>query len=480
MFLNAVTEFNQKIKAQVQDSLRFVPVLKRKPILLKYWLFSAHKEQIIIIALLVLLPLAILPALDQILSKIFSPVTQKVLFGLINRDEENPYLSAVKATTHWLLWISTVMLAVYLQLRYLPVVMANARIIARNKEQLADQLVTANPSEAILLYDAALDWIGDEDAESIITSKLQKLNAAMSQATGVSTATSTPLTSNGTVIQTTDEQEKNDIIAERYLTKQKLGAGAMGIVYQAEDMKLNRDVALKELAPSLSNNAQLLSRFRQEALALARLSHPNIVQVYDFIEWNDISLIVMEFVEGDELESWLSNAMPLTVSVVIDLAIQMADALGYAHERGVVHRDLKPANVLISNEGKIKITDFGLAKVARSSMHTQMNTVMGSPAYMSPEQANGDPIDHRTDIYALGIVLYRMLGGKPPFGGDMKSIIAQHLSKKPLSLRRIRSDIPPALDEAILTMLTKQPARRFQSMGEAIERLECFRNASAA
>jgi hypothetical protein len=483
MLLSAATEFNQNIKTRVRDSLRLVPVLKRKPKVLRHWLFSAHKEQIIIIALLALLPLAILPVLDQLLSKIFSPVTRKVLFGLINREQENPYLHGIQITSHWLLWIGTVLLAVYLYLRHLPAAMDYAGNIARQKEQLADQLLTSNPSESILLYNAARDWSCDEDAESQITSKLQQLNATMSQANSASTTTTAPVTPDGTVILTAEQQgaeDKKAAIAERYQIKKQLGAGAMGIVYQAEDLKLNRDVAIKQLGPSLANDAQLLARFRQEALALARLSHPNIVQVYDFIEWNDLSLIVMEFVEGDELDTWLSNAKPLTVSVATKLAMQMADALGYAHERGVVHRDFKPANVLISNEGKIKITDFGIAKLARSSMRTQMNTVMGSPAYMSPEQAGGDSIDHRTDIYALGIVLYQMLGGKPPFVGDIKSVIAQQLTKIPLSLSSFRSDIPPALDSVVQTMLAKQPADRYQSMGVAIEQLKSFTDASAA
>lgn len=481
MLLSAATEFNQKIKTRVRDSLRLVPVLKRKPKVLRHWLFSAHKEQIIIIALLALLPLAILPVVDQLLSKIFSPVTRKVLFGLINREEQNPYLYGIQMTTHWLLWIGTVLFAVYLYLRHLPAAMDNAGDIARQKEQLADQLLNSNPSESILLYDAARDWSCDEDAELQIMSKLQKLNASMSQANVGGAASTPPVTSDGTLILTAAEQgaeDKKAIIAERYQIKQQLGAGAMGVVCQAEDLKLHRDVALKQLAPSLANDGQLLARFRQEALALARLSHPNIVQVYDFIEWDDRSLIVMEFVEGDELETWLSHAQPLTVSLATTLAMQMADALGYAHERGVVHRDFKPANVLMSNEGKIKIMDFGIAKLARSSMHTQMSTVMGSPAYMSPEQASGDPIDHRTDIYALGIVLYQMLGGKPPFVGDMKSVIAQHLTQMPLSLSSFRSDIPPALDKVVQTMLAKQPADRYQSMGEAIEQLKSFGDVS--
>lgn len=475
MFLETVVEFNQKITSQVRDSLRLAPALKRKPKILRHWLFSARKAQIIILALMVLLTLAIIPGLDLLLSKIFSPVTITSLFGLVHSEVENPDLQVSQMITHWLLWICMVLVAVYLYLRHIPVAMESARNIAREKEQKADQLANTNPSESILLYDAARDWSCDEETESKITSKLQQLNARMSQVNGSSTSGSAATRPDETVILNSGDQESESnqaIIADRYQIKRQLGAGAMGIVYQAQDLKLNRDVALKQLAPSLANDAQLLARFRQEAQALARLSHPNIVQVYDFIDWNGLSFIVMEFVDGNELETRLGHGKPLKLAVALRLAIQMAAALGYAHERGVVHRDFKPANVLVSDTGKIKITDFGIAKLATSSVHTQLNTVMGSPAYMSPEQANGDPTDQRTDIYALGIVLFQLLTGKRPFDGDMKSIIAQHLSKIPDAPSKFCGDIPPLLDEIVQTMLAKQADERYSSMAEVITQLK--------
>ena len=150
----------------------------------------------------------------------------------------------------------------------------------------------------------------------------------------------------------------------------------------------------------------------------------------------------------------------------------MADALGYAHEQGVVHRDFKPANVLLTLNANVKITDFGIAKLAQSSIHTQLNTVLGTPSYMSPEQANGETTDHRTDIYSLGIVFYQLLAGEPPFKGDHRSIIAQHFLKAVPRLSELHQDISPEIDEIIQKMLAKKPADRYQSMLEVINQLE--------
>ncbi|HEX5636885.1 MAG TPA: serine/threonine-protein kinase, partial [Gammaproteobacteria bacterium] len=259
--------------------------------------------------------------------------------------------------------------------------------------------------------------------------------------------------------------------ADRYPIIKLLGSGAMGSVYLAEDLRLKREIALKMLAPGLSVDEHLLARFRQEALALARLSHPNIVQVYDFFEENGFFWIAMEFVKGGELDARLKASGRLTLAETLTLTKQMADALGYAHEQGVVHRDFKPANVLLTPGGHVKITDFGIAKLAQSSLHTQLNTVLGTPSYMSPEQANGETTDHRTDIYSLGIVFYQMLAGEPPFKGDARSIIAQHFLKEVPRLNELRQDISPAIDQIIQKMLAKKPADRYQSMSELIDEL---------
>jgi hypothetical protein len=450
MFLDSVFQLKQQIVTHVRDSIKLVPVVTRKPRVWRHWLLSAHKEQIILVVLLALVIFIITPFIDLFLSEIFSPVTRETLFGLIKTTQENPRLDDFQMASRWLIWMSTVVFVVYLFLRHIPGSLKAAQDIAKEKEQQADQLVDINPSESILLYDAAREWSWNEQSESELNTKLAKLNVKMSGAReNTANIPIEPEKAGGTVILTTSDEKKakKAIIDARYQLKEELGSGAMGIVYLAEDLRLSRDVALKQLSPSFTADEHLRARFRQEALALARLSHPNIVHVYDFFEWNNLFLIAMELVEGEELEQKLNTSQLLQQAEVIKLTKQMAEGLGYAHERGVVHRDFKPANILITKSGQVKITDFGIAKLAQSSLHTQINTIMGSPAYMSPEQANGDDTDQRADIYALGIVLYQMLCGERPFNGDTKSIIAQHLTKIPANLNEKRSDISPALND---------------------------------
>lgn len=475
MFLDSIFALKQQIVTHVRDSVRLVPVLKRKPRVLRHWLLSAHKEQIILIMLLVLVFFVITPFIDLFLSEVFSPVTRETLFGLIKTRQEDPRLYDFQIASRWLIWSATAIIVIYMFLRHIPRSLKTADKIAKEKEQQGDRLIDINPSESILLYDAAREWSWDEQSESVLDTKLAQLKIKMGQDN--TPAANRPVESvnaEGTVILTASDEKKTTkaIIDNRYQLKKELGSGAMGIVYLAEDLRLNRDVALKQLSPSFSADEHLRARFRQEALALARLSHPNIVHVYDFFEWNKLFLIAMELVEGEELEHKLNATEPLEQTEAINLAIQMAEGLGYAHQRGVVHRDFKPANILITKSGQIKITDFGIAKLAQSSLHTQINTIMGSPAYMSPEQANGDDTDQRADIYALGVVVYQMLCGERPFNGDTKSIIAQHLTKIAPNLREKCSDIPSALNDLVQKMLVKNPDDRCQTMDEVIRILK--------
>jgi len=471
MFLDSVIGLKHQIVTQIRESVRLVPVVKRKPRVLRHWLLSAHKEQIMLVVLFTLIFFVVTPFLDQILSQIFSPVTRETLFGLITTRQEDPRLEDFQLVSRGLVWTATVILAIYLFIRLIPASLKNAQKIAKEKEQQADRLIESNPSQSILLYDAAREWSWDEQTESELEAKLASLKVKLNpEITNNGVLPIEADNVNGTIILSASDADKNKkaIIDGRYQLKEELGSGAMGIVYLAEDLRLNRDVALKQLSPAFGSDEHLRARFRQEALALARLSHPNIVHVYDFFEWNRLFLIAMELVEGEELENRLSTSEPLEQAEVLQLAIQMAEGLGYAHHRGVVHRDFKPANVLITDSGQIKITDFGIAKLTKSSLHTQVNTIMGSPAYMSPEQANGEETDHRADIYALGIVLFQMLCGERPFNGDTKSIIAQHLIKSPPHLHEKRSEIAAELDELVHKMLAKKPDDRCQSMDEVI------------
>lgn len=476
MSLNFSKLNNLQLVTNVQQDIKVAPAIWRKPKVFRHWLLSAHRANITFIALLILVPFAFTPLFDYLLEAIFTPIAGDILFGLIRTQEENPSLIPAQTFTHWLLWITSLVVVIYLYIRHMPPTFNYAQQITSDKEHQADKLIDVKPTESILLYNAACEWAVTEKNESAITTKLNNINSKLNQNNTESSHNPEPISdASETVVVTTTKQEPK-IIADRYKIKEELGTGAMGVVYLAEDTRLKRDVALKQLSPGSLSNEHLLARFRQEAMALARLSHPNITQIYDFLESGDFLWIVMELAEGCELTEKLESAEKPTLNEIIQLALPMAKGLGYAHERGVVHRDFKPANILITKNGEVKITDFGIAKLAQSSVHTQINTILGSPAYMSPEQANGDNTDHRTDIYAFGVVLYLMICGELPFKGEAKSIIAQHLTKKAPSIRDKNKGIPSKLNTLVQKLLAKDPNKRYQSMDEVVRILESKAN----
>jgi serine/threonine protein kinase len=262
--------------------------------------------------------------------------------------------------------------------------------------------------------------------------------------------------------------------ASRYTIQKTLGKGAMGVVYLGTDNVLERNVAIKELHANLSHDTDLMKRFRREAKVLAKMAHPGVVQIFDFVDDGDLVWIVMEFVKGMELADYLKEHGPLTVKEAAPMGIQLAEALAYTHSLEIIHRDFKPANVLLSETGTLKIMDFGLAKLIQSAQHTMAGTILGTPSYMSPEQAEGKSADARSDIYALGIVLYKMVTGKVPFTGDLSSVLAQHISKQPVPLRQINPSIAESFDELVMKMLEKNPAKRVQDMTDVAEGLRAY------
>jgi serine/threonine-protein kinase len=251
-----------------------------------------------------------------------------------------------------------------------------------------------------------------------------------------------------------------------------ISCDSMGVVHLGHDRILARDVALKQLPNQFDKDKDTIERFKQEAVALARLSHPHIVQVYDFVQEDDQAWIAMELVEGQDLDKHLRESASLPNGDTVQLGIQMAEALAYAHKRGVIHRDFKPENVILTSENSAKITDFGLAKLARSCIHTQIGSIMGTPAYMSPEQAQGKEVDSRSDIYAFGVTLYRMLAGRLPFEGDMESIMAQKLTAEPNQIPDLEERIPERLRQIVIKMLNKKLDKRPTSMDEIAETLK--------
>jgi len=235
----------------------------------------------------------------------------------------------------------------------------------------------------------------------------------------------------------------------------------MGVVHRAWDRTLEREVALKELPHAAMNDEEMVTRFRQEARALARLSHPGVVQVYDLIPDPPRYWMAMELVDGVDLATALDERGPLEVDEAITLARRIAEALAAAHAEGVIHRDVKSQNVLLTPDGHPKLVDFGIAKMTSAIAATRVGDVIGSPAYMSPEQSSGRAIDARTDVYSLGVVLFEMLTGRLPFEGDLMTVIAARQSRPAPPLGEVADrDLPTGLGTLVARMLERDPERR--------------------
>ena len=265
----------------------------------------------------------------------------------------------------------------------------------------------------------------------------------------------------------------------RYTVVRKLGAGGMANVYLAEDQELGRRVAIKILNERHANDEQFVERFRREAKNAAALSHPNIVSIYDRGEAEGTYYIAMEYVDGRSLKELIVSRGPAPITVAVEYARQILSALRFAHRHGIVHRDIKPHNALVDAEGRVKVTDFGIARAGTSQM-TEAGSIVGTAQYLSPEQARGSNVDQRSDVYSLGIVLYELLTGTVPFNGDTPVEIAmKHLSALPEPPSARRSDIPRDLDLIVLRALAKDPEDRYQSAEEMDLDLERFLRGSA-
>jgi len=258
----------------------------------------------------------------------------------------------------------------------------------------------------------------------------------------------------------------------RYQVVRKLGAGGMANVYLAEDQELGRRVAIKILNDRHANDEQFVERFRREAKNAAALSHPNIVSIYDRGEAEGSYYIAMEYLDGRSLKELIVSRGPAPVGVAVEYARQILSALRFAHRHGIVHRDIKPHNVLVDSEGRVKVTDFGIARAGASQM-TEAGSIVGTAQYLSPEQARGGNVDQRSDLYSLGIVLYELLTGTVPFTGDTPVEIAmKHLSQVPEPPSSRRPDLPHELDLLVMRALAKDPEDRYQSAEEMDADLE--------
>jgi serine/threonine-protein kinase len=264
----------------------------------------------------------------------------------------------------------------------------------------------------------------------------------------------------------------------RYELHRRIARGGMADVFLARDALLDRPVALKVLFPEFATDRAFVERFRREAQSAANLSHPNIVSVYDWGEEDGTYFIVMEYVEGRSLAQIVRDEGPLLPDRAADVATDIAAALGFAHRNGVVHRDVKPGNVLISPLGQVKVTDFGIARAVTTQDNlTQTGTVMGTATYFSPEQARGEAVDPRSDVYSLGVVLYELLTGSPPFTGDNPvSVAYKHVQEQAEPPTRVNRAIPAALEAVVMKALAKNPANRYASADDLAADLRRFRD----
>ncbi|NUO36483.1 MAG: serine/threonine protein kinase, partial [Dermatophilaceae bacterium] len=265
-------------------------------------------------------------------------------------------------------------------------------------------------------------------------------------------------------------------LAERYTLRERIAVGGMGEVHLATDDRLGRVVAVKVLAPAVAHYPESVERFRREATTAAALSHPNIAQVYDYGVDGSSHFIVMEHVDGSDLSRLLRQVGRLTPSDAVRIAEQVCSALGAAHRAGVVHRDIKPGNVIVRPDGTVKVTDFGIAQALGQASLTDTGTVMGTAAYVSPEQARGQATTPATDIYSLGILLFQMLTGSVPFDGDTPVAIAMRHLDEPVPLPSSRvHDLPANLDEVVVRATAKVPSERYadaEAMAMALARRE--------
>ena len=263
------------------------------------------------------------------------------------------------------------------------------------------------------------------------------------------------------------------VLNGRYELKELLGEGGMALVYKAKDQILDRWVALKILRPQLVSDKDFVRRFHREAKAVARLSHPNVVNIYDIGQDDDIHYLVMEHIDGDNLKEMIEEKGVFEPTTALEIAIQMCEALEVAHRNNIIHCDIKPHNILITRDGKVKVTDFGIARAVNSATLAQTETVIGTAHYFSPEQAKGSKVNAKSDLYSLGVVLYEMLTGKVPFTGDSPiSVALKHINEEAEPPSKYNTDLPARIDKLIMKAMAKDADDRYSSATEMLDALK--------
>jgi len=454
-----------RLRLQV-NNLAVLSLMLRKRQLTLLWLKTARKAQvalgIAVIALLLLAP----PAATWVSDTLYP--TRYEQQGPFQRllDVRRPIANPLQDTRRtqflvaaWTLGFGAVFLVL---LSHVPRAVALGRERAAVLLTEADELAHSNPDASQALRLMAEDYVIDALTLDVVDAASRRHTATTQ------------------VIARPDRRAAVQTIGNgRYRIDRPIGSGGMGVVHAGTDTLLRRPVALKQLFSHLISDSEQSSRFRQEALALASLTHPHVVTIYDLVEFEDHFWIVMELLPGGSLADRIDARGAIPAEQSIAIACDIASGLGYAHERGIVHRDVKPMNILFTADGKPKLTDFGNAKPREPAVQTQQGHLIGSPSFMSPEQITGAAVDCRTDIYSLGISLYQMLTGRTPFAGELSSILAQHVNADPVPPGARAPGLAPEVDAAVLRMLAKSPARRYQSCAEVIAALRMAARSTA-
>lgn len=318
------------------------------------------------------------------------------------------------------------------------------------------------------------------DATVVISSRDSGSAAATAPGTAAGTAWSQVATWNPEAPRAAQAVEIGAVLAGRYEILELLGEGGMGAVFRAHDRELDRVVALKVIRPEFASNAQVLQRFKQELVLARQITHRNIIRIFDLGSSGSMRFITMEYIEGEDVSSIIARRGKLPAAEAAEIVRQVCRGLEVAHDEGVVHRDLKPQNIMIDRQGKALVMDFGIARSATAANLTRTGALMGTPTYMSPEQAQGQKVDPRSDLYTLGIIFYEMLVGVPPFDADNPmATLVRRIQEKPTPPIDLEASIPAEVNEIILKMLGTQPADRYQTANEVIAALDRWQNPAA-
>jgi tRNA A-37 threonylcarbamoyl transferase component Bud32 len=450
--------------ARTGESLSLLYDLREKPWIVLYWFKTALRIHIGFVVAVVIAVFSLSLVTHAALQRAFKQKSLTVLVSGLTGARSRGDIQRER-TQRFFYGLFIFAGSTAMGLRLLTEVRASIGYSVRASRSLtreADAALENDPSQSLVLYRSAAGLTCYPGDESALRKKIVEAEKSVAAGRKAPRPTGGP--------SSTEPSPTPQSIGDRYTIVDQLGRGASGTVYRANDDVLERAVALKELTITVADD-DTRARFRREAKILARLNHPNIVQIFDLLEHGSRIWIAMELVEGGDLASLLARHGRLNPEQVAVLGGRMADALLFAHNRGVIHRDIKPLNVLLVDDSNPKITDFGLAKLSEGNVHTIEGMVLGSPRYMSPEQAEGGRVDQRSDIYSLGILLYHMLSGNPPFSGDVRSVLMQHVRRKANPLLEVAPDVPPAMAGLVDQMLSKDPADRPAGMDVVADQL---------